>query len=182
MEHGPVSLPLLSIFSLPTCQVTAMLRRLLLQAASFLWALRMGLGWQPYATKLQGPQKKMPSELNWQQGAGGRAGSDLICLPRRGASSLQPPPRSLEEGLWGRSTWGKEESFASWPVPNAPVEIFKERKRYIPSTTSSLSLPETWSQWFSYVRTSTYLVMPLRYLRSHPHDINTRRTLIVSRC
>lgn len=59
----------------------------------FLWALQIWLGWQPYATKLREPVKKTPSVLNWQLGAGGRAGSDLICLPRTGASSLQAPPR-----------------------------------------------------------------------------------------
>ena len=181
MEQRPVPLPLLSSFSLPACQVIATLGLLLLEAAGFLQALLIRLGWEPHATKLREAMKKTPPALSCQLGAGGRAGSGLTCLPGRGASSLQPPPRALEEGLWGRRAREKEEGFASWPLPRGPVEIFRERKRCILSTASSLLLPETWSRWFSPVRTASCLVMPLRYFRSHPHNINTRRTLIVSR-
>lgn len=85
--------------------------------------------------------KKTPSVLSWQLSAGGRTGSDLISLPRTGAFPLQPPPRSLKEGLRGRRVWEKEKRFASWPVPSAPVEIFRARKRCVPSTTASLSFP-----------------------------------------
>lgn len=42
--------------------------------------------------------------------------------------------------------------FDSWPVPNAPLEIFRERKWHISSTASSLLLLENQSQWFSCVR------------------------------
>lgn len=58
-------------------------------------------GWDdgPYTAKLQEPLKETPSVLNGQMGAGGRAGRDLICPPRRGPSTLQPPPRSLEEAV-----------------------------------------------------------------------------------
>lgn len=44
--------------------------------------------------------KKTPLTMNWQLSARGRVVRDLICLPHTGASSLQPPQRSLEEGLY----------------------------------------------------------------------------------
>lgn len=65
MEPRLLPAPLLSSFSLPTCQVIPTLRLLLWQAASFLWALQIWLGWQPYAMRLQEPVKKTPSVLKW---------------------------------------------------------------------------------------------------------------------
>lgn len=145
--HRLVLPPLLSSFSPPTCQVIATLRLLLLQAARSVLALQIRLGWQPYATELREPVKKTPSVLSSQLGAGGRAGSGLICPLCTGAFSLQPPPRSLEEWLWGRRTCEKRNMLLVGQY--TPVEIFRERKKQIPSSASSLPLPEMWSQCFS---------------------------------
>lgn len=179
MEYRLLPISLFSSFSLSACQATPTL--LLLQAVSFLWALQIWLRWHPYAMWLQEPVKKASSVLNWQLSAGDRAGSDFFVF-----LTQELPHCSHHQGPWRKGCEGEEHVRKSKVLQAGQYPMFlleyseKEKGIFLQPP---LLLPETWSQWFAGVRTTRYLLMPLKYLRSHPCDghIYTRRTLTVSR-
>lgn len=171
-EHRLLPISLLSSFSLPACQATPTLRLLLSQAVSFLWALQIWLWWQPYAMGLQEPVKKAVSaglaaqcrRQSWQW-------FSLSSSHRRSltAATTEVPGRRAvrEKSVWERARCCKLASTqcSCWNIQRKKKGIFRQ---------PPVLLPETWSQWFSGVRTTRYVLMPLRYLRSHPYDIYTQ--------
>lgn len=153
-------LPLLFSLSLPTCHVTATLRMLLLQAADVRWALPAWLGWRPLHSKAAGAHEGNTVSAERTDGCRRQSwkGFNLSSLQRPflAAATTEVAGRGGE----GEARVRKRKVLPAGRYPTLPLKYSGKEKDIL--LQPPLPLPETWSCVFSCVRTTSYVVMPLR--------------------
>lgn len=159
-EHRPVPLPSLFSLSLPTCQVTAMLRMLLPQAANVRWALPAWLGWRPLHSKAAGAREENTVSAEQTDGCRRQSWKGFNL-----SSSQRPFLAAATTEVAGRGGEGevrvrRRKVLPAGQYPMLPLKYSGKEKGVL--LQPPLLLPETWSQWLSCVRTTSYVVMPLR--------------------